>query len=309
MHNFRDRSGANRSPRLLLPAPDWPASRPIWQSCRSYWPAESHLAAQWSMALLRMYGQAKLDGRAEKQTVSEPRPTTPTPSIREDPTALEPLLFRLSGRARNAMVAWYDVPGEDWELGTAGWGGDQGVLSAVRGLILLIDPTRFQAVARGLRAHGTSASRQDPAECLGLDLNELPVRLARSTNRPDRQVAVVLGKLDRWCGLLDRGTALHEVATRPMAWRLDDSFDQEVHDEAQALMERWGAADVVDAISRCSRRARWFAVSSLGDAAPRSGRTGPLALPAPWLVERPVIWLFRNQGIWPRELPLRSSRS
>ena len=43
---------------------------------------------------------------------------------------------------------------------------------------------------------------------------------------------------------------------------------------------------------------RFFAASALGDAAP-DREDAPQPLPTPLLVDRPVVWLLRKQGILP----------
>ena len=68
------------------------------------------------------------------------------------------------------------------------------------------------------------------------------------------------------------------------------------HDEVQTALRRWGASGFLEYIALNFPAHRFFACSSLGDAA-QEREDLPQPLPTPLLVERPVLWLLHRQGI------------
>ena len=108
-------------------------------------------------------------------------------------------------------------------------------------------------------------------------------------------LAICLNKLDRWGPLMEEGTTLREIIDGAID-EPDARIDSLVHDEVQSALDRSGATGFLQHVSMNFPNHRFFACSALGDAASEV-EDGPSPLPSPLLVERPVLWLLRRQGI------------
>ncbi len=76
----------------------------------------------------------------------------------------------------------------------------------------------------------------------------------------------------------------------------DAGLDQLVHDEVQAALRRWGMTGYLDYMDLHFPNHRFFACSTLGDAAPEHDDAAQ-PLPTPILVDRPVLWLLEKQHV------------
>lgn len=111
---------------------------------------------------------------------------------------------------------------------------------------------------------------------------------------------ICLNKLDRWGPLLEPGSALHEIASPAPAGRADEGRDDLIYEEARSALRRWGQMSFLEHLAIDFPAHRLLACSVLGDAA--QGRDdAPQPLPTPLLVDRPILWLLRRQGLLPRE--------
>jgi hypothetical protein len=233
-----------------------------------------------------------------------------TPSLETNRGVLQPLVYRLrrrdghgqarsrsrlQGRNRDALLSFFDTAGEDWEMNIDLLRSEARYLTSARGLLFLIDPLRIRPVAQDPRIQLTEKERRVPPADYLSDVRKLTTFFRRAP--VSTPLAICLTKLDRWGRLLDPGTHLHEWACAvPDHQNPDPTLDQALHDEVQTALRRWGAAGFLEYIALSFPRHRFFACSSLGDAAqPREDLPQPL--PTPLLVERPVLWLLEQQGV------------
>ncbi len=232
---------------------------------------------------------------------TERRSHSATPSIETNRGILQPLVYRLTrrdrrgrGRGPSTLLSFFDTAGEDWEMNLDLLRGEAGYFRRARGLLFLVDPLRIREVARDRRLRLTEKeSRVPAADYLG-DARKLATFFPRLPSRTP--MAIVLNKLDRWGGLMEPGTALHDLARSVPTDRPDKALDGRVHDEVQAALRRWGASGFLEHVALTFPNHRFFACSALGDAA-QERDDAPQPLPTPLLVERPVLWLLEQQGI------------
>jgi hypothetical protein len=90
------------------------------------------------------------------------------------------------------------------------------------------------------------------------------------------------------------GSALHTLARSVPDQPADARLDALVHEEVQSALRKWGATAFLDYITVHFPNHRFFACSSLGDAA-QEHDNAPQPLPTPLLIERPVLWLLERQ--------------
>jgi hypothetical protein len=172
--------------------------------------------------------------------------------------------------------------------------GEASYLKLARGLLFLVDPLRIREVARDRRLHLTEKESRVPgADYLG-DARKLATFFPRLPSKVP--LAICLNKLDRWGGLMEEGTALHDLARSVPTSPPDRALDQRVHEEVQSALRRWGATGFLEHINLTFPNHRFFACSALGDAA-QEVDDAPQPLPTPLLVERPVLWLLEQQGM------------
>jgi hypothetical protein len=235
----------------------------------------------------------ELNGEAYRRSHSA------TPSLETHRGVLQPLIYRLTrrnatGRRGNALLSFFDTAGEDWEMNIDLLRGEARYLGEARGLLFLIDPLRIRAVAHDRRLHLTEKeSRVPPADYLNdarkliTFFKKVPVKVP---------LAIVLNKLDRWGGLMAEGTHLYQWAREVPATLPDEGLDRAIHDEVQSALRQWGMAGFLEHVTINFPDYRFFACSSLGDAA-QEREDQPQPLPTPLLVERPVLWLLKQQGV------------
>jgi hypothetical protein len=226
-----------------------------------------------------------------------------TPSIETNRGILQPLVYRLTGKVgrpgrrggKEALLSFFDTAGEDWEMNIALLRSEARYLTEAQGLLFLVDPLRIRPVAQDPRIQLTEKERRVPPADYLSDARKLTTFFPRlPVTTP---LAVCLNKLDRWGRLLEPGTRLHEWACGvPDPAQTGPALDQAIHEEVQTALRRWGASGFLEYIALNFPAHRFFACSALGDAAqPREDLPQPL--PTPLLVERPVLWLLRQQGV------------
>lgn len=222
-----------------------------------------------------------------------------TPSLETNRGVLQPLVYRLTsrtGRGRRAetLLSFFDTAGEDWEMNIELLRSEARYLAQARGLLFLIDPLRIREVALDPRIILTDKERHVPAANYLSDIRKLGTFFPRVPVQTP--IAIVLNKLDRWGGLLPEGTALHAWATSVPTHPPDRALDQTIHEEVQTALKRWGSAGFLEHVAVNFPNHRFFACSSLGDAA-QAREDAPQPLPTPLLIERPVLWLLERQGL------------
>jgi hypothetical protein len=245
------------------------------------------------------YGGSQFGVGEERAGGSFRRSHSATPSLETHRGVLQPLIYRLTrrgargGRA-SALLSFFDTAGEDWEMNIDLLRAEARYLSKARGLLFLIDPLRIRAVAHDRRLHLTEKeSRVPPADYL-TDVRKLATFFRKLPVKTP--LAICLNKLDRWGRLFEPGTMLFEWAGGLPEAPPDEALDQTIHDEVQSALRRWGASGFLESVAINFPNHRFFACSALGDAAPVR-EDMPQPLPTPLLVERPVLWLMRQQGV------------
>jgi GTPase SAR1 family protein len=239
-------------------------------------------------------------GVGEEGTDSLRRSHAGTPSIEINRGILHPLVYRLtrrgSGQKRhNVLLSFFDTAGEDWEMNFDLLRSEANYLRYARGLLFLVDPLRIREVAHALRHSLTEKERMVPSADYLNDARKLASIFHRSpVNVP---LAIVLNKLDRWGGIMEAGTLLHEIARGvPVPELAPRNPDVAIHEEVRSALRRWGAAGFLEHVETNFPVHRFFACSALGDAA-QPDPDAPQPLPTPLLIERPVLWLMERQGI------------
>jgi len=245
------------------------------------------------------YGGSQFGVGEELTGASFRRSHSATPSLETHRGVLQPLIYRMTrrgarGRHSSALLSFFDTAGEDWEMNIDLLRAEARYLSEAKGLLFLIDPLRIRAVAHDRRLHLTEKeSRVPPADYLndirklGTFFRKLPVKIP---------LAICLNKLDRWGPQFEPGTMIHEWAGGLPDSPADEALDQAIHEEVQSALRRWGASGFLESVAINFPNHRFFACSSLGDAAPVREDL-PQPLPSPLLVERPVLWLMKQQGV------------
>lgn len=227
------------------------------------------------------------------------RSHSPTPGIETHRGTLQPLVYRLSRKSRRGqdggtLLSFFDTAGEDWEMNLELLRAEARYLSLARGLLFLVDPLRIRAVAGDRRIRLTEKESRVPAADYLSDARKLATFFPKAPVKTP--LAICLNKLDRWGGLLEPGSALHELARSVPSEPPDRALDDRIHDEVTAALRRWGATGFLEHVALTFPNHRFFACSALGDAA-QEDDDAPQPLPTPLLVERPVLWLLERQGI------------
>lgn len=247
------------------------------------------------------YGGGGFGIGEEQSAGSFRRSHSATPSIETDRGVLQPLVYRLTrraggGRRSGTLLSFFDTAGEDWEMNIDLLRSEARYIGRARGLLFLVDPLRIREVALDPRLSLTEKeSRVPPAHYLN-DARKLATFFERLPVK--RPLAIVLNKLDRWGGLMEPGTALHEWGTSVPTRPADQGLDRQIHEEVKSAMRRWGAAGFLEHVELNFPEHQFFACSALGDAA-QSQEDAPMPLPTPLLVERPLLWLLEHQRILP----------
>ena len=225
-----------------------------------------------------------------------------TPSIETNRSILQPLVYRVTARkgkkagadAKGTLLSFFDTAGEDWEMNLDLLRGEARYLGQARGLLFLLDPLRIREVALDRRLRLTEKEvRVPPADYLN-DARKLATFFGKTPVKTP--LAIALNKLDRWGRLMEPGTALHGLATSAPDRVPDRSLDNLVHDEVQSALRKWGMTGFLDYMALHFPGHRFFACSSLGDAA-QEDEDAPQPLPTPLLIERPVLWLLERQKV------------
>jgi hypothetical protein len=222
----------------------------------------------------------------------------PTPPLEVNRRVLQPLVYRVKRRGKGGsepLLSFSDMAGEDWEMNFSVLRREAGhLIRRAGGLLLLIDPMRLPQVAADPRIRLTPKEAIAPPADYREDLSKLANFFEKAPVRVP--LAICLNKLDRWGPLLAPGTALHEVATSVPGKAVEEIGDALVHEEVRAAMRRWDQLSFLEHLEIDFPRHRFFACSALGDAAGDED-DAPQPLPTPLLVERPLLWLLRQQGL------------
>lgn len=227
------------------------------------------------------------------------RSHTGTPSMEINRSVLHPLVYRLTRRVgdrrHNVLLSFFDTAGEDWEMNFEMLKSEANYLRYARGLLFLVDPLRIREVAHALRHTLTEKERHVPPADYLNDARKL-ASIFRRVPVPI-PLAIVLNKLDRWGPIMEDGTVLKEVARGvPIPELGSRNPDGAIHEEVRSALRRWGATGFLEHVEINFPDHRFFACSTLGDAA-QPEEDAPQPLPTPLLIEQPVLWLMRQQGI------------
>ncbi len=245
------------------------------------------------------YGGGRFGIGEEVAGEADRRSHSPTPGIEIDRGTLRPLVYRLTrrdGRSRGSstLLSFFDTAGEDWEMNIEGLRDEARYFGQAKGLLFLIDPLRIRGVARDPRLRLTEKEGRVPAADYLSDARKLATFFPRLPSRTP--LAICLNKLDRWGGLMEPGSTLHDLARSIAADPPDRGLDDQIHAEVITALRDWGAGGFLDHIAVNFPVYRFFACSALGDAAQdRDDALQPL--PTPLLVDRPALWLLERQGI------------
>jgi hypothetical protein len=222
----------------------------------------------------------------------------PTPPLEVNRRVLQPLVYRVKRRGRagvEPLLSFSDMAGEDWEMNFSVLRREAGhLIRKAKGLLLLIDPMRLPQVASDPRVRLTPKEAIAPPAEYREDLSKLAAFFDRTP--VGVPLAICLNKLDRWGPLMAPGTILHEVATSVPGKGVDGNPDQLVHEEVRAAMRRWDQLPFLEHLEIDFPHHRFFACSALGDAA-QAEEDAPQPLPTPLLVERPLLWLLKQQKL------------
>lgn len=210
---------------------------------------------------------------------------------------LEPLVYELKRSDQDGstapLVSFSDLAGEDWEMKIDLLRREGGhLVRRSRGLLFLIDPLRIPEVADQLEL-SEEESTVGPADYVE-DADKLATFFPRVPVRTP--LAICLNKLDRWGSLLPEGSTLREIALSVPGGEPDPSLDDRVHEEVRTALRRWGQIEFLDRLEADFPKHRFFACSALGDAALGSPDQPP-PMPTPLLVERPALWLLKQQKL------------
>lgn len=243
------------------------------------------------------YGGLDQFGVGEAADSSQRRGHSATPSLETNRGVLRPLVYRLTKKKgaslKSSLISFFDTAGEDWEMNIELLRNEAGYFREARGLLFLIDPLRIRQVANDPRIRLTEKERRVPAADYLDDARKLAAFWPK--NPVKTPLAICLNKLDRWGPLMEQGTTLREIVDG-LIDSPDAHIDSLIHDEVQSALDRWGATGFLQHIAVNFPNHRFFACSALGDAASEiEDEPGPR--PSPLLVERPVLWLLRKQGI------------
>lgn len=245
------------------------------------------------------YGGSQFGVGEDLHADSFRRSHSATPSLETNRGVLQPLVYRLTSRrdtrrGGTALLSFFDTAGEDWEMNIDLLRSEARYLGEARGLLFLIDPLRIREVAHDSRIQLTEKeSRVPPADYLN-DVRKLTTFFR--TNPIKVPLAICLNKLDRWGRLLPAETRIHEWACGVPENPASPELDRAIDDEVQSALRQWGAAGFLEYVSVTFPNHRFFACSSLGDAA-QEREDLPQPLPTPLLVERPVLWLLEQQRV------------
>ncbi|QDV37215.1 hypothetical protein ElP_51480 [Tautonia plasticadhaerens] len=222
----------------------------------------------------------------------------PTPPLEVNRRVLQPLVYRVKRRGASGaepLLSFSDLAGEDWEMNFSVLRREAGhLIRKARGLLLLIDPLRIPQVARDSRVRLTPKEAIAPPAEYREDLSKLAAFFDRTPVKVP--LAICLNKLDRWGPLMAPGTALHEVATSVPGELGREDSDRLIHEEVRAAMRRWDQLSFLEHLEIDFPRHRFFACSALGDAA-QEEEDSPQPLPTPLLVDRPLLWLLKQQQL------------
>ena len=218
---------------------------------------------------------------------------------------VQPLVFRLimdqrtrfRQRRRELLLSFADGAGADLisplkiELVTR-------YLAAADGVLALVDPLQLPAVREQLAARGPLPPLlqrdQHPVAAFGR-VTSLLLRASGSTII-DKPVAIILTKLDTIRDLLPQHSALR--APRRYEPYFNEKDSDAVQEEVKDMLNQWGAGRINERAEQSYKRARYFAVSSLGEPPTPDNRIARSGI-NPYRVTDPFIWLLNEFSFIP----------
>ncbi len=222
-----------------------------------------------------------------------------TAPIEANRSILQPLVYKITnhgkrGSSQTSLLSFFDTAGEDWDKNIDLLRAEARYLKLAKGLLFLVDPLRIRAVAWDGRIRLTEKESRVPAADYLSDVRKLSTFFPRTP--VETPLAICLNKLDRWGGLMEPGSRLYDLARSVVPGRPDKNLDRQVHEEVQRALRGWGAASFLEHVAVTFPNHQFFACSALGDAAQEHDDQAQ-PLPTPLLIDRPVLWLLRQQGV------------
>jgi hypothetical protein len=218
---------------------------------------------------------------------------------------VQPLVFRFimdqksrfRQRKRELMLSFADGAGADLisplkiELVTR-------YLAAADGVLALVDPLQLPRVREQLADQGPIPRllKRDQQPVAAFErVSDLLLRASGGTTI-DKPVAIVLTKLDTIRDLLPRDSVLR--TPEPDGPYFDAKDSKTVQEEVREMLNSWGAGRINESADTLYRRARYFAVSSLGQPPTPDNRISPSGI-NPYRVTDPFIWLLNEFSFIP----------
>jgi hypothetical protein len=188
----------------------------------------------------------------------------------------------------------YDVSGSD--LNTQEATSRLPYLNAADGLILLLDPFQFpEQTQRELDDGRVVFDRPaiDPMSRITETLRAADsVKVGKKIERP---LAVVVSKIDAFFDDVPSDHAVRSASsTLPV---FDEAESRELHDRVEALIGKWGGANVLDHLHVNYENFRFFAASALGAQPDYQSARAPSEGVRPHRVAEPLLWLMANDEI------------
>jgi hypothetical protein len=242
-----------------------------------------------------------------------------------------PIAFTVGLRPKaggeGALLYLYDAAGEDIQAGDAGATGITGhdFHQFVDGVLLVVDPFAEAGLRQPLAA-GRSAAEVKRANPAPHDVSYILGRMLPFWSRTQRvsaqgrfhfPVAVTLTKADA-CGLAERVGGYPEPVGLERTFRAASAEASRFSEGIQRLLAENGSEDVLRLVDSHFRKARYFAVSSLGrppapaDHSPFKPRAA--IAPLAWLLvelgalsDSPRVILAAQRAIWSASRCLRGA--
>jgi hypothetical protein len=230
-----------------------------------------------------------------------PPPTSPMLAQRRAPLALrwqQPSRGIRKG-VDSTVLSFIDTAGEDLQDLDSAF--TLRYLAVSRGLIVVVDPFRFDGAATMTNVSDLQRTTGDGGPT---DVVERTTDVLRTEHgvKPKKKieipVAVVFTKLDAFFPHLEPGNPLRaDIGPQPF---YDEARGREIHEQVLSLMGRWGAGHLDHHMQLNYERFRYFGVSALGAEPNYVSRTVNAGGVRPHRVEDPVLWLLSMFGVVPK---------
>jgi len=217
-----------------------------------------------------------------------------------------PLVFRftrdrkglIGSRPAHSILSFFDTAGEDLvsedsvHLNTR-------YLASADGIILLLDPLQMRGARRLALADAPAPNGtgyDTPVNVLSRVTELLRTGLHRPSARIRTPIAVAFSKIDTLRHTFPDGSPLRrQPSTRPV---FDSADSRAVHEDVQALLQKWDGTQLDHILRLGYDRYRYFALSALGDSPTADRRVAEHGI-TPYRVQDPFLWLLSELGTIP----------